>query len=177
LLVLLNVSGCAPAGSQQGTAETPATLLIVRHAEKAAEPADDPPLTEAGRARAATLAGMAASSGVSAAYATQWLRTQQTVEPLAAQLGLTVGQRDSKDIDGLVAQVLAENRGQVVLVAAHSDSVPLLVEKLTGKPAAPIEESEYDNLYVVTSWGPGQGTAVRLRYGVSSAAMEPATTR
>lgn len=176
LLVLLNLSGCAPAGSQQGPGEAATTLLIVRHAEKAAEPADDPPLTEAGRARAATLAGMAASSGVSAAYATQYLRTQQTIEPLAAQLGVPVGQRDSKDTDGLVAQVLAEHRGQTVLVAAHSDTVPLLVEKLTGKPAAPIEEDEYDNLYVVTSWGVGHGTAVRLRYGVFFAAMEPAAT-
>jgi broad specificity phosphatase PhoE len=180
LLILLNLSGCAPAGSQQGPDEAATTLLIVRHAEKAAEPADDPPLTEAGRARAATLAGMAASSGVSAIYATQYLRTQQTVEPLAAQLGLPVGQQNSKDTDGLVAQVLAEHRGQTVVVAAHSDSVPLLVEKLTGKAAAPIEENEYDNLYVVTSRGPGRGTAVRLRYGassaVSSAEMEPAAT-
>jgi len=172
LFLLLSLASCTPSGPQQPPAAT--TLLIVRHAEKAAEPADDPPLTEAGRERAASLARMAAPSGVSAAYATQYLRTQQTVEPLAAQFGLTTRQRDSADIDGLVAQVLSENRGQTVVVAAHSNTVPVLVEKLTGKPAAPIEESEYDNLYVVTSWGAGQGTALRLRYGVSSAQLEAA---
>lgn len=177
LLLLLSLSNRAPSGPQQPPAETAATLIIVRHAEKAAEPADDPPLTEAGRERAATLARLAASSGVSAAYATQYLRTQQTVEPLAAQLGLTVRLRDSADTDGLVAQVLSENRGQTVVVAGHSDTVPLLVEKLTDKPVAPIEESEYDNLYVVTSWGAGHGTAVRLRYGGSSAAVGTAATQ
>jgi broad specificity phosphatase PhoE len=173
LLLVLSLSNCTPSGPQP-TAETATTLLLVRHAEKAAEPGDDPPLTEAGRERAAALARMAASSGVSAVYATQYLRTQQTVEPLAAQLGLTIRQRDSGDTDGLVAQVLSENRGQTVVVAGHSNTVPMLVEKLTGKPVPPIEENEYDNLYVVTSWGTGHGTAVRLRYGSSSGVVEGA---
>jgi broad specificity phosphatase PhoE len=173
--LLLILAGCAPQDRPAPGPASIATLLIVRHAEKAAEPADDPPLTEAGQARARALARMAASSGVAVAYATQYRRTQQTVEPLAAQLGLAVRQVQSRDVDALVQQVLAENRGQTVLVAAHSDTVPMLVEKFTGRPAAPIEETEYDNLYVVTSWGPGQGTSLRLRYGDSSApAADPA---
>jgi broad specificity phosphatase PhoE len=168
LLLVVSLVGCADWSPGQPPAETATTLLIVRHAEKAAEPADDPPLTDAGRRRADALAHLAASSGVSAAYATQYLRTQQTVKPLATQLGLTVRQRDADDVDGLVQQIFAENQGQTVVVAGHSGTVPLLVEKLTGSAAPPIEETEYDNLYVVTAWGPGKGKALRLRYGDSS---------
>jgi broad specificity phosphatase PhoE len=168
LLLLLTAPGCAPRGPQEPQADRATTLLIVRHAEKAAEPPDDPPLTDAGRQRAALLAEMASSSGVSAAYATQYLRTQQTVEPLASQLGLQVRQRDSGDLDGLVQQIFAQDRGGTVVIAAHSNTVPVLVEKLTGSTAPPIDESEYDNLYVVTSWGPAQGKALRLRFGDSA---------
>jgi broad specificity phosphatase PhoE len=170
LLLLLILPGCSPSNPQLPTADTATTLLMVRHAEKAAGPGDDPPLTDTGRERAAALARIAGSSGASAIYATQYLRTQQTVEPLAQQLGLTVQQRNSGDTDGLVAQILSENRGQTVVVAGHSDTIPMLIEKLTGKSVPPIEESEYDGLYVVTSWGVGHGRAVRLRYGSSSAA-------
>jgi broad specificity phosphatase PhoE len=149
-------------------------VILVRHAEKAAEPADDPALTEAGRERADLLMRMrlAGSSGIAAVYATQYVRTRQTVEPLAAQLGLTIQQRDSKDTEGLVGQILSENRGQAVLVAGHTSTVPALVEKLTGKSVPSIDESEYDNVYVVTSWDTGKGTALRLRYGASAVAAE-----
>jgi broad specificity phosphatase PhoE len=149
-------------------------VLIVRHAEKAAEPADDPPLTDDGRERAATFSRMAASSGVSAVYATQFLRTQQTVKPLADALGLQARTLDAKDIDGLVSQIFAENSGKTVVVAGHSDTVPMLVEKLTGETPPPIEETEYDNLYVVTTSGPGEGKALRLRYGASASLPAPA---
>jgi broad specificity phosphatase PhoE len=155
--------------------ESPVTVVLVRHAEKAAEPADDPPLTEAGRQRAALLARMASASGAQAVYATQFLRTQQTVEPLAAQLGIPVQRRDASDTGGLVAQIFAENRGQVVVVAGHSDTVPMLVEKLSGKPVPPIAETEYDNLYVVTSTSAGSGSTLRLRYGGSNAEGAAAT--
>jgi broad specificity phosphatase PhoE len=174
LLLVAGLLGCVATIPQQPAAETPVTVLIVRHAEKAAEPEDDPPLTEAGQQRAALLARMAAASGASAAYATQYLRTQQTVDPLAAALGLAVQQRDAGDIDGLVERILAQHRGQTVVVAAHSDTVPMLVEKLTGGPVPAIEETEYDNLYVVTASAHGHGTALRLRYGDSAASTTPA---
>jgi broad specificity phosphatase PhoE len=169
-LLVAGLLGCVTTTPQQPAAETPVTVLIVRHAEKAAEPEEDPPLTEAGQQRAAVLARMAAASGASAAYATQYLRTQQTVEPLAAALGLAVQQSNSGDVNGLVERILAEHRSQIVVVAGHSDTVPMLVEKLTGKPVPAIEETEYDNLYVVTASASGHGTALRLRYGDSAAA-------
>ena len=170
-LVLLFAWSCSPAGDVTPAPDSATTWLIVRHAEKAAEPADDPPLTEEGVARAATLARMASASGVAGVYATQYVRTQQTVEPAAGQLGLKVQTTDSGDLDGLIEQVFSQYLGETVLAAAHSNTVPMLVEKLTGSAVPPIEEHVYDSLYVVTAWGEGQGKAVLLRYGAPSAPL------
>jgi broad specificity phosphatase PhoE len=176
-VLLSGLAGCVVSSQESSTAPDSSltTVLIVRHAEKAAEPADDPPLTDAGRERAAALSRLLGGSGVAAVYATQFLRTQQTVEPLAAELGLEARNREAKDVDGLMAQIFAENRGQTVVVAGHSDTVPMLVEKLTGEAPPPIDETEYHNLYVVAALGPGEGKALRLRYGgISPPSATPA---
>src|SRR5215467_14078068 len=59
------------------------TVIIVRHAEKAAEPADDPPLTAAGEKRAQDLWLAVKDAGVSAVITTQYARTRATAAPTA----------------------------------------------------------------------------------------------
>src|ERR1700694_910208 len=63
-------------------------LVLVRHADKAAEPADDPPLTAAGAKRAQDLAAALRTAGVTAIITTQLRRTRETAQPLATALGL-----------------------------------------------------------------------------------------
>ena len=48
----------------------PTIVLLVRHAEKAARPVDDPPLTRAGRRGALALREMVRGAGVDAILAT-----------------------------------------------------------------------------------------------------------
>src|SRR5215471_7959478 len=64
-------------------------LVLVRHADKAAQPADDPPLTTAGMKRAQDLATTLQDAGVTAIITTQLRRTRETAQPLATALGLT----------------------------------------------------------------------------------------
>src|SRR5436190_22872808 len=60
------------------------TIFIVRHAEKASGgDAKDPLLSEAGRARAESLATTLKDAGITAIYATEFKRTQLTAEPVA----------------------------------------------------------------------------------------------
>jgi len=50
------------------------------------------------------------------------------------------------------------------LVLGHSNTTPQLVEALGGEPGAPIEEMEYDRLYIVTLMD-GRTSTVLLRFG------------
>ena len=85
----------------------PALVILVRHAEKEATPADDPGLTLAGRQRAEELGRVVAAWRVSGArvralFASEAKRTQETLSPLAAATGLKVTAVDGKDTATLV---------------------------------------------------------------------------
>lgn len=140
------------------------TVLLVRHAEKAAQ-TTDPPLSADGHARAQTLVHVAGDADVTAIYATQYLRTQQTVQPLATHLGLPVNQVNANAVEGLVGQVLSDHAGEVVLIAGHSNTVPAIIEEFGGDPIPPIAENEFDNLFIVTVYRFGKARVVHLNYG------------
>ncbi len=141
------------------------TALLVRHAEKSASPPGDPDLSVTGQARAQTLVHVAGEADVTAIYATQFRRTQQTVQPLAAHLGLTVNQVNANDVEGLVDRVLSDHPGEVVLIAGHSNTIPQIIEGLGGEPISPIAETEYENLFIVTVYRFGRANVVHLNYG------------
>jgi broad specificity phosphatase PhoE len=148
------------------------TVILVRHAEKAAEPANDPPLTEAGRARAAALWNAVKDAHVSAAIVTQFARTAQTAEPTVATSHATVSVVTTTGADhaARVAAAVRAHPGETVLVVGHSNTVPDIIAALgLPKPAA-ICDSEYDNLYVVTMQSDGKTSMVHSRYGAPSPA-------
>lgn len=157
-------------------------ILIVRHGERddaasCMPPTNNPPLSTAGQTRAEELAHVGEDTGLQAIYASDFCRTQQTVQPIANQLGLTVtpvnqhAADGSPDVDALVAQVKSNNEGQKILISGHSDTVPLIIEKLGGGAVNPIGGAEFDNLYVVTIfrwWFIKRTRVVRLKYGAAT---------
>jgi len=149
----------------------------VRHAEKSADgdpefdPGNpsDPPLNAAGRARADALARTLEEAGVTAIFASEFARTQKTVEPLGTHVGVAVTVHPARDTAGLAELVARDHRGGVVVISGHSNTVPALVEALGAPAVAPIEEAwEYDNLYVVVLEGPGAARVSTLKYGALS---------
>ena len=159
-------------------------ILVVRHAERndlescspatvKGRPNPTLALTAGISARAQALAHVGGEDGIAAIYASEFCRTQQTVQPLANQLGLTVNVVDQFEadgttinIDGLIEQIWANNTGQVVLVVGHNNTVPVIVKELSGISIASIDETDFDNLYmvVVPRWW-GRTKVVRLKYG------------
>src|SRR3954453_2542467 len=106
VMILLIAMGL---GGRLGAA--PAVVLIVRHAEKAAAPAQDPPLTAAGNQRAGELARVAgawtaAGAPIRALFASEVQRTQQTLLPLAATSGLKITVVKASDTAALVKRIL-----------------------------------------------------------------------
>jgi phosphohistidine phosphatase SixA len=145
----------------------PRAFVLVRHAEKSAAPANDPQLSEAGAARAERLAQMLRHSGVTHLLATEFVRTQATLAPLAAAVQRPVTTVAARDGKGLLSALDSLPRGALAVVAGHSNTVPTLVERLSGGRAKPtIDESEYDKLFLVIQWGPGTGMqhALELRF-------------
>jgi len=146
------------------------TVLIVRHAEKstaAGEPLSDPD----GLARAKELGVDLLRAGITAVYSTNTARTLGTVKPLADLFGLPI--RIYSAPAALKNTVMAEHRGDVVLVAGHSDTVGTLANKF-GADVSTEVNNEYDNLYVVSV--SGGANVVNMQYAADSPA-KPEITR
>lgn len=144
-------------------AEAQRTVILVRHAEKA-EATKDAALSEAGRARARTLAAMLADAGVTAIYASEYKRTRETAEPLAAALRLPIQAFPAADKAGLVECLRTRHAEDIVLVVGHSDTLPDLM-KLLGHPIVEkIDDDDYGRLFILVP-RPGLPPAVfRLKY-------------
>ncbi len=145
-------------------ASSTTTVVLVRHAEKMAEPADDPPLSEAGRHRAAALAGWLADSDVRTIYVSERKRTRQTAGPVAERTGAEIVALPANDVDGLVKVLRGQHRGETVLVVGHSNTLSPLIERLGGQPVV-VAEDDYSRLFVVTDSLLTRTTVLALRYG------------
>jgi phosphohistidine phosphatase SixA len=151
-----------------GTADC-TTIVVIRHAEKALDSVADPPLTEAGEARAALLARMfgdVKSPGhIDAIYTSPALRNRLTAAPLAARLGLTPVVAPAGDPKSLARRILHEHEGGRILVIGHIDTVPPIVAALSGAKNIPaIGEQEYGTMYIVTVPRIGYANLLRLTY-------------
>jgi broad specificity phosphatase PhoE len=143
-------------------------VFVVRHAERAdagaprsqMTAAPDPPLSAVGKARADKLAAMLSAAGVTAIYTTEFKRTQETVAPLAAKLGVTPKAMSSDNTAALVTELRTKHAHDIVLVVGHSNTVPDVI-KAFGGPVVTIADDEYDNLFVVV---PATGALVRIKY-------------
>jgi broad specificity phosphatase PhoE len=155
-----------------GCAAPMTTVILVRHAEKAAEPKADPPLTDAGAARAQLLVEQLTGMPITAVLSTGFARTQATAAPIAAKLGLTTQIVDARAPDHpqqVAKDVLANHRGKTVLVVGHSNTVPDIVAALGAPKPRDICDQEYDNLFIVRVPASGPATVESKKYGTPSA--------
>ena len=151
-------------------AQSSTVVIVVRHAEKATDDPRDPSLSEAGQVRAQALAKALEHSSLDAAYSTQYRRTRLTAEPAAKAAGLDVQVRP---IDGnnaatyaadLARDLRALPAGSTALVVGHSNTVPELVQAISGQPAAPMPETEFDRYTVITLDADGKARTTTSRY-------------
>ncbi len=146
------------------------TMIFVRHAEKALIPVGDPGLSPEGQGRAAELARQLVDAdvvaGIDAIYSTPFRRTVETAQPVADLLGLEINRYDPDDNEAVLARILRNHKGKIILVVGHSDTLPALIADLgASKKVPPIAELEYDNIYVISIPWFGKTKTIRLRYG------------
>lgn len=147
---------------------TTTTIVLVRHAEKVMGTIEDPPLAPEGVRRADRLAQMfgevKAGNGLDVIYVSDTKRSQQTAGPLLSRLGAAPVIYPAGDVDGTVRKVLREHRGGRALIVGHSNTIPSLIQKLSGQVVPAIPDEEYDNIYVVTVPSFGRSSVLRLKY-------------
>jgi len=151
-------SSLVPAAPQrQEATATPGCVqvVLVRHAEKAAEPGPDPALSQAGLERAERLAALFAPSGATRFFASQFQRTQATLAGWAAAADAEVEVHDARDPAGLVERLRALEPGTVAAVAGHSNTVPDLLRRLSGTVAdldarGFLHDDAYGRVFVLT---------------------------
>jgi phosphohistidine phosphatase SixA len=147
-------------------------VVLVRHAEKAATPADDPPLTAAGTQRALALEHALHSIAVTAIVTSEYRRTRDTAEPLARSRGITPqvvqagGAPAAAHVQAVVAAVRRHTSG-VVLVVGHSNTVPAIIAALGGQRMRDICDGDYDNLFILSPGAAGSTgpTLLRMHFG------------
>ncbi len=165
----------AAAHGHAAAQEATTTVILVRHAERATEPRDDPGLSAEGVARATALVHALGKSGISAIYSTRYARTRATAAPLARALGLEVRLVEAAAMSGagsdaaqLAERIRRDHRGATVLIVGHSNTVPAIIDALGAGPAGTIKDDEYDNLFIVLLRSDGSARLVRAKYGERS---------
>tara|TARA_B100000678_G_scaffold144689_1_gene120852 strand:- start:237 stop:845 length:609 start_codon:yes stop_codon:yes gene_type:complete len=147
------------------------TVIFVRHAEKDLTQLDNPGLSDQGRVRVAELTRQLIDAdvvaGIDAIYSTSYRRNTETVQPLAKILNLEINYYNPTENEEVLENILDNHKGKIILVVAHSDTVPILIADLgASKNVPPIAEHEYDNIYIVSIPWFGKTKTIRLRYGM-----------
>lgn len=163
----------APAATAQKP-QPPATILLLRHAEKAHGHRID--LSSDGYARAALLPQL--FSGPGATFPTPQVifaahesrhsnRSVQTAGPLASALHLAIDDHfQVDDYAGLAADLLSgKYAGKVVLIVWHHATIPRLVKALgVTPPYDPWPDDQYDRIWRI-DYHDGKATIQALPYG------------
>ena len=140
--------------------EAAPVIFIVRHAEKATTGGNDPDLSVAGQKRAEALARILKDSQITAVFATEFKRTQETAAPTAKAAHVNPTVVPANDVAALAAKVRALNRN--ALVVGHGNTIPDLMKALGITTPITIPEDDYSEIFVVSLHDPPQ--LLRLHY-------------
>ncbi|MBF9253942.1 histidine phosphatase family protein [Pontibacter sp. 172403-2] len=162
--------GAAAIASPAATGN-PTVVYVVRHAEKDISDPDnqDPGLTALGEARAEALREKLEGQPVAALYATKYLRTINTLKPLAMAHHLEIIPYAANNFGGLKQQILQNYSGKTVVVAAHSNTLLPVIQAFGAETdIAFITEQQYDYLFKITVAPEGTSTVETGHYGAES---------
>lgn len=149
----------------------PATVILVRHAEKMTD-VEDPGLTAAGKLRAEALVGAVDTANIHTIITSQYLRTVETADPIAAITGLKPEQVPVKDADvwakAMVKRIRRGYGGKTVLIVSHSNTIPALIAAFGAPAVGKIHENQYSDLFVLQV-DKTKASLIRSQYGIQSA--------
>lgn len=122
-------------------------IFLVRHTDRASSDPDSL-LSKAGEARAQCLANVLKDANLKAIFTTEFKRTQQTAAPPAAEFHIEPKAIPRANVEELVKE-LKTAKSFPILVVAHSETLPPIVQQLGGGTITQPGTYEYDKLVVV----------------------------
>jgi probable phosphoglycerate mutase len=162
LFLGLPAAPAAIAAEARLSAQEPVVVYLVRHSERAEDGTSDPVISLPGWDRSRLLADMLSDAGLTHLHTTDYNRTRGTGRPTAEATGLALEVYSPRDMAGFAEELKATPGRHLVI--GHSNTTPGMVRALGGDPGGPIEEMEYDRLYIVTIAGDATST-VLIRFG------------
>lgn len=125
-------------------------IFLFRHAEKGNDGTNNPDLTFIGEERAKKIAFILEDFNIDKIYSTPFIRTRKTVSVLAAQKNIEITSYDAKD-QSFSSSLLKNKNGETIVVVGHSNTIPMLVNKLIGKEIyKELSETEYGKFWMLT---------------------------
>lgn len=174
LVAVASLLAWLPAPERLAAQSGPSLVVLVRHAEKAAVPGDDPPLSELGQERAAALAAALHSAPPSAIITSTRRRTFDTAADVVQHSGAPV-HKISLDGGGAahiaaVAAAVMQQTG-TVLVVGHSNTIPAIIKALGGPTLPDICDATYSHFFTLVPKGGNAGAMLTIaRFGANEAA-------
>mgnify|MGYP000168002927 CR=1 FL=1 len=138
LLLLIVSAGCQT------------NYYVVRHAEKAKEPRQDPPLTVEGEARAERLKNLMANKGIKQVYSSNYVRTKETARPTAEALNLTIESYNPGGTQEVFIEQMKASKKNTLIVG-HSNTIRYVINGLTETETLKqdLQDDEYSNLFII----------------------------
>ena len=141
-------------GAENVKSDDITTYYLIRHAEKERnDPLNkDPELTEKGKERAKHWDSFFQKVKLDEIYSTAYLRTEQTVENIAASKNIAIQNYSPKAL--YTDDFKRKTAGKTVLIVGHSNTTPKFVNSIIGEEKySDMEDSDNSSLYVVTLLG------------------------
>ena len=155
-ILLISISNAV---SSQST-----TIWIVRHAEKDTSAANkrDPELTEIGKQRALDLAAYLKGQEPNMIFSTNTKRTRQT----AAHFTAKVNTYDPSLIKEFAQRLIDFQKGKIILIVGHSNTVLETIEALGGaRPVPQLVDDDYDYIFKIILSHDGGVVTTAFHYG------------
>lgn len=125
-------------------------IILVRHAEKMLDGSKDPELTTEGKQRAERLRFLLSDIDVDQIFSSPYVRTKNTVAPVAISKNITVEMYNPKD-PNFSTYLWSKVKGETAIVVGHSNSIPALVNQLIGKDKfKELTEDVYSRIWILT---------------------------
>jgi len=146
-----------------GIALAQEAVYVVRHAERLDQSADSV-LSPEGVGRSHKLRDLLREAGITHIFTSELRRTIDTAKPLAEALKVTPQALPAADVAALASRLASLGAHDRALVVGHSNTVPQILRALKVDTAVVINDSDYDNLFIVVPAKASAPPLLRLKF-------------